>query len=234
MTIRLGPRCAYDRWSPAPASHSRFAPDRVSITPRLARLLHSLVRVSRRVARQRLDASVGAGPTDRQTPAVVNPPLRRNDARTSPRSTLGPRPQPQRRAVSSQRGTETTPGHLPHRPCGPEAILADESVRKVRRRHRHSPTADAPLTAVGETRRSGRRGTRGEDTPAESHADTARRRALPSQRFRGLFDSLFKVLFTFPSRYLFAIGLVPLFSFGWSLPPTLGCIPKQPDSPTAK
>ena len=65
-------------------------------------------------------------------------------------------------------------------------------------------------------------------------ADTARRRALPSQRFRGLFDSLFKVLFTFPSRYLFAIGLVPLFSFGWSLPPTLGCIPKQPDSPSAK
>ena len=67
-----------------------------------------------------------------------------------------------------------------------------------------------------------------------STADTARRRALPSQRFRGLFDSLFKVLFTFPSRYLFAIGLVPLFSFGWSLPPALGCIPKQPDSPSAK
>ena len=34
----------------------------------------------------------------------------------------------------------------------------------------------------------------------------------------------------FPSRYLFAIGLVPIFSFRWSLPPTLGCIPKQPDS----
>jgi hypothetical protein len=27
------------------------------------------------------------------------------------------------------------------------------------------------------------------------------------------FDSLFKVLFIFPSRYLFAIGLVPIFSF---------------------
>ncbi|VDD78852.1 unnamed protein product, partial [Mesocestoides corti] len=42
--------------------------------------------------------------------------------------------------------------------------------------------------------------------------------------------SLFRVLFNFPSRYLFAIGLVLVFSLGWSLPPTLGCILKQPDS----
>jgi len=33
------------------------------------------------------------------------------------------------------------------------------------------------------------------------------------------FDSLFKVLFTFPSRYLCAIGLQHVFSFGWTLPP---------------
>ncbi|XLR07716.1 hypothetical protein S83_035654, partial [Arachis hypogaea] len=44
---------------------------------------------------------------------------------------------------------------------------------------------------------------------------------LPSRQFQALFDSLFKVLFIFPSRYLFAIGLTP------------GCIPKQPDSQTA-
>ena len=44
------------------------------------------------------------------------------------------------------------------------------------------------------------------------------------------FNSLFKVLFIFPSRYLFAIGLSPIFSFRWNLPPTLGCNPKQPDS----
>ena len=42
--------------------------------------------------------------------------------------------------------------------------------------------------------------------------------------------SLFKVLFIFPSRYLFAIGLLLIFSFRWSLPPTLGCTRKQPDS----
>ena len=44
------------------------------------------------------------------------------------------------------------------------------------------------------------------------------------------FNSLFKVLCIFPSRYLFAIGLSPLFSFRRNLPPTLGCTPKQPDS----
>ena len=36
---------------------------------------------------------------------------------------------------------------------------------------------------------------------------------LPFQRFHALFHSLFKVLFIFPSRYLFAIGLVSIFSF---------------------
>lgn len=53
---------------------------------------------------------------------------------------------------------------------------------------------------------------------------------LPSRQFQALFDSLFKVLFIFPSRYLFAIGLSPVFSLGRNLPPDLGCIPKQPDS----
>ena len=42
--------------------------------------------------------------------------------------------------------------------------------------------------------------------------------------------SLFKVLFNFPSRYLFDIGLVTVFSLRWSLPPALGCVRKQPDS----
>lgn len=51
-----------------------------------------------------------------------------------------------------------------------------------------------------------------------------------SQRFHALLNSLFKVLFNFPLRYLLTIGLVPVFSLRWSLPPTLGCIPKQPDS----
>lgn len=41
-----------------------------------------------------------------------------------------------------------------------------------------------------------------------------------SERFHVLLNSLFKVLCNFPSRYLFAIGLVEVFSLRWSLPPT--------------
>ena len=55
-------------------------------------------------------------------------------------------------------------------------------------------------------------------------------RALPFQQFHVLFNSLFKVLFIFRSLYLFAIGLPPVFSFRWNLPPILSCIPKQLDS----
>ena len=55
-----------------------------------------------------------------------------------------------------------------------------------------------------------------------------------SERFHVLLNSLFKVLFNFPSRYLSAIGLVSVFSLRWSLPPTLGCILKQPDSEEAQ
>jgi len=46
----------------------------------------------------------------------------------------------------------------------------------------------------------------------------------------GTFNSLFRVLCIFPSRYLCAIGLLPIFSLRRSLPPNLGCTPKQPDS----
>ena len=64
----------------------------------------------------------------------------------------------------------------------------------------------------------------------ESRRSTTRSHPFTSIRFHVLLNSLFKVLFNFPSRYLFAIGLVPVFSLRWSLPPTLGCILKQPDS----
>src|SRR5579871_470680 len=53
---------------------------------------------------------------------------------------------------------------------------------------------------------------------------------LPFQQFHVLFDSLFKVLFIFRSLYLCAIGLWPIFSLRWNLPPILSCIPKQLDS----
>ena len=73
--------------------------------------------------------------------------------------------------------------------------------------------------------------------PQWSHGDRLNSRGrlcgpirLQSIRFHVLLNSLFKVLFNFPSRYLFAIGLVLIFSLRWSIPPSLDCIPKQPDS----
>ena len=69
---------------------------------------------------------------------------------------------------------------------------------------------------------------------AEFPGSTLRIHPFASMRFHVLFNSLFKVLFNFPSRYLSAIGLVPVFSLRWSLPPALGCIPKQPDSKEAR
>ena len=44
------------------------------------------------------------------------------------------------------------------------------------------------------------------------------------------FNSLFKVLFTFPSRYLFAIGLETVFSFRRKFPPILRTTSKVRDS----
>ena len=55
-------------------------------------------------------------------------------------------------------------------------------------------------------------------------------RPFTPERFHVLLNPLFKVLFNFPSRYLSAIGLAPVFSLRRSLPPASGCIPKQPDS----
>ena len=70
----------------------------------------------------------------------------------------------------------------------------------------------------------------GRPRPAECRGRAWRGHPFTSERFHVLLNSLFKVLFNFPSRYLFAIGLSPVFSLRWSSPPALGCIIKQPDS----
>ena len=49
-------------------------------------------------------------------------------------------------------------------------------------------------------------------------------------QFHVLLNSLFKVLFTFPSPNLCAIGLVVIFSLRWILQPASVCVLKQTDS----
>ena len=64
----------------------------------------------------------------------------------------------------------------------------------------------------------------------ESPARTSRAPPFAATQFHVLLNSLFKVLFNFPSRYLFAIGLGVVFSLTWSLPRASSCTPKQLDS----
>ena len=64
----------------------------------------------------------------------------------------------------------------------------------------------------------------------ETPTPTSRSSLFTTPQFHVLLNSLFKVLFNFPSRYLFAIGLGVIFSLTWSLPRTLSCTPKQLDS----
>ena len=55
-----------------------------------------------------------------------------------------------------------------------------------------------------------------------------------SRRLHVLLNSLFRVLFNFPSRYLCSIGLVQVFSLGWSLPPAFGLHYKTTRLPEAR
>ena len=55
---------------------------------------------------------------------------------------------------------------------------------------------------------------------------------FPFNNFTCYLTPFSKVLFIFPSRYLFAIGLLPIFSLGWNLPPIWAAFPKQLDSST--
>ena len=101
-----------------------------------------------------------------------------------------------------------------------------------------SGTSRAAREACG--RRRGRRGRRDVLTDRRGHrrrrrkpgppAPTSRAPPFTAARFHVLLNSLFKVLFNFPSRYLFAIGLGVVLSLTWSLPRASSCTPKQLDS----
>ncbi len=85
----------------------------------------------------------------------------------------------------------------------------------------------------GETAATRPCGSRARPPPPGKHeppGQTSRTPLFTTIQFHVLLNSLFKVLFNFPSRYLFAIGLGVIFSLTWSLPRTLSCTPKQLDS----
>ena len=95
----------------------------------------------------------------------------------------------------------------------------------------HSPGEVQPPTEPTET--PSPRGSQTPEPPSrqpESPRPASRAPPFTTTQFHVLLNSLFKVLFNFPSRYLFAIVLGVIFSLTWSLPRTLSCTPKQLDS----
>ena len=101
------------------------------------------------------------------------------------------------------RGEEWRTRSSPQRPAprfsdGDVAGRAAVGARRTRRRIARRPTGPATRATL-ESRPMGNGGPHG----------------LGSARFHALLNSLFKVLFIFPSRYLFAIGLAPVFVEPW-------------------
>ena len=201
-------------------------------------MLDSLVRVSRRVG-WRTDRFA----TDHQRPALTRPNLPTQSERTASSASPvdrrqrdrghGPRPfldlETSRPgpAINFRRRHEAGADHLLGR-----LLTASKPVVALYSGKVHSPMAlrndrAGPFQDPCLNRPSPRHG------KLNSPSRLMRIHPFASRRFHVLLNSLFKVLFNFPSRYLSAIGLVSVFSFRWSLPPTLGCILKQPDSKDA-
>ena len=90
----------------------------------------------------------------------------------------------------------------------------DLSMPNKGKRAAHRPTAthDGTVSGTGV-----RRAPADERLFVQRHASHVR--LIPYWQLHGLFDSLFRVLFNFPSLYLLTIGLVVIFSLRWSLPP---------------
>ena len=101
--------------------------------------------------------------------------------------------------------------YLPHRLLTAREPVVALCPRKVHTAdHRRRPGESYPISCpTGATA-----------FRAEFREPTLRIHPFTSRRFHVLLNSLFKVLFNFPSRYLSAIGLVPVFSLRWSLPPS--------------
>ena len=113
------------------------------------------------------------------------------------------------------------PTYLPHRLLTarePVVALCPRKVHTADRRRTQRESVQIPCSTHAPAIR------------AEFREPTMRIHPFTSKRFHVLLNSLFKVLFNLPSRYLFAIGLGVIFRLMRSLPHTLGCTPKQPDS----
>lgn len=194
----IGRWCRRPRGAPVPprarrkrrALHFHYAPG--FATPTLAHMLDSLVRVSRRASWNHFASILDASAPPRDPPG--RPATACCDGR-----------QLHRAASASALPCQSPTRHLPRVYARP---LGGPSSGNL-------PGGDLPH---GEPMLTGVHNTRPRTAPATLRPPHWCQ-PLPLQQFQALFNSLFKVLFIFPSRYLFAIGLLPVFSFRWNLPP---------------
>ena len=208
---------------------------------RLANMLDSLVRVSRRVRRGADRFATDPELPHGSAPAADQPGSRDTLRAVRPRPdrpTRGPAPSPRGEAEaaacnSSVRRRASEPGDCNTGATEAAPATFPRDFWPPTDRSWRSPRGKGALRGPRDARhrpmRIGRRALRAVGR-VEFREATMRSHRFASERFHVLLNSLFKVLFNFPSRYLSAIGLVSVFSLRWSLPPTLGCIPKQPDS----
>ena len=200
-----------------------------------------MVRVSRRVGWATASLSRGT-PRQRSDPRTNGYQTQRREGsrfRAEPKgqkaaNSTGRRLGRQSSRMSHQRAVTPRPPKRPRSPSR-QRFPADRCIR-TRPAHDEKCTASPPVDpgsrGIGRVSPTILRPPEPPNRPtAESRRGTPRgpNRFL-SERFHVLLNSLFKVLFNVPSRYLFAIGLAMVFSLRWSLPPALGCILKQPDS----
>ena len=119
-------------------------------------------------------------------------------------------------------------------PEAPESKLPKTSLQPSVRQERFVAWGDSGLQQRIRPTKAGRPCGSPKPKPTdplpEPPPPTSRAPPFTTTQFHVLLNSLFKVLFNFPSRYLFAIGLGVIFSLTWSLPRTLTCTPKQVDS----
>ena len=156
---------------------------RVFATQILAYMLDSLVRVSRRVNENRIVS-------------IANP---LSGAQHRPRTCT------RRRLFSAHRAQHAPPNRTECRLFIPQSPTAGRARPLVTDRPRLLPRQELMLTP-----------TASEQTPlVQRRPGEAARMASSASllTISSTIHSLFKVLFIFPSRYLFAIGLSPIFSF---------------------
>ena len=122
------------------------------------------------------------------------------------------------RRVRSHGGLRATTPALGGHPTGHGVLLEGKCAPPAQRENEARATGDRPKTAPSFSLAP----QRGRDWILNPLVRALGLHPFTPERFHVLLNSLFKVLFNFPSRYLFTIGLVVVFSLRWSLPPVLG------------